>query len=137
MPVTVTELVWPVLMLGQLVFSRAGVKVRAGIDHAERGVADRSPLYWTFLRRHRPPIDRSLGWGHNSQWATDFRRDYRISDTTCLLNVDVRGDIDANDPADGDLMPLLTGPERRALVRHRSLLRTPGNRAALEKRNMG
>ena len=130
-PITVIELVWPGMMLGQMVFARAGVKVRAGAHHAEQGVADRSPLYWTFLRRHRPTIDLSLGWGHNSQWSTDFRRDYS-TDHAHHLNIDVTGDIDADDPADGDLTPLLTGADRRDLVRHRCLIRTPHDRQALD-----
>lgn len=130
-PITVSDLVWPGLMLGQMVFARAGVKVCAGVNHAQHGIADRSPLYWTFLRRHRPAIDLSLAWGSYSQWDTDFRRDYR-TDHVQHLNVDVTGDIDVNDPRDGDLPPLLTRSERRDLVRHRCLLRTPDNLAALE-----
>jgi hypothetical protein len=134
-PITVIETVWPGLMLGQLVFARAGVRVRAGANRAERGVADRSPLYWTFLRRHRPTDDLSIGWGHNSQWDTDFRRDYGTDDAH-YLNVDATGDIDANDPDDEDddhaPTPLLTGAERRDLLRHRCLLRTPDRRAALD-----
>ncbi|MFC9279059.1 hypothetical protein [Streptomyces collinus] len=76
-PIEIIELLWPGLMLGHLLFSRAGVRIRAGLKHAQRGVADRSPLYWTFLRRHRPTVDLSQGWGGNSQWRTDFRLDYR------------------------------------------------------------
>ncbi|WP_194908739.1 hypothetical protein [Catenulispora rubra] len=130
-PITVSDPVWPGLMLGQMVFARAGVKVRAGVNHAQRGIADRSPLYWTFLRRHRPAIDLSGAWGRYSEWDTDFRRDYR-ADHVQHLNVDVTGDVEADDPRDGDLPPLLTRSERRDLVRHRCLLRTPDNRAALE-----
>jgi len=33
-------------------------------------------LYFTYLRRSRPTCDLSHGWGSNSQWSTDFRRDY-------------------------------------------------------------
>jgi len=130
-PITVAELVWPGLMLGRLVFARAGVTVHAGANHAQRGIADRSPLYWTFLRRHRPTVDLSHGWGHNSQWDTDFRRDYRADDAQ-YLNIDVTGDIDADNPEDGEATPHLTGAERRDLVRHRCLLRTPVNHAALQ-----
>jgi hypothetical protein len=129
-PIRVTEVAWPGLWLGPLLFNRAGVRVRAGARHAERGVADRSPLYWAFLRRHRPTVDRSHGWGHNSQWRTDFRLDYRTP-TGGRVNADGYQDIDN---AEGDLSPdeeLLTSAERRELVRNRSLLRTPENVAAL------
>ncbi|MEV5801795.1 hypothetical protein [Streptomyces collinus] len=130
-PIEITEVLWPGLMLGQLLFTRAGVRIRAGIKHAQRGVADRSPLYWTFLRRHRPTVDLSQGWGSNSQWRTDFRLDYR---TTAGDRLNVAGDR----PIDGraDLHPdhpenlspeerLLTPGERRELLRHRCLLRSP------------
>lgn len=75
-PIEITEVFWPGLMLGQLLFNRAGVRIRASVEQAQRGVADRSPLYWTFRRRHRPAVDLSQGWGGNSQWRTDFRLDY-------------------------------------------------------------
>ncbi|MER5851332.1 hypothetical protein ABT126_31005 [Streptomyces sp. NPDC002012] len=61
-PIRITQIVWPGLMLGQLLFSRAGVRVRAGANHAQCGVADRPPLYWTYLRRHRSTVDLSHGW---------------------------------------------------------------------------
>ncbi|MGW1894926.1 hypothetical protein ACWCP6_32495 [Streptomyces sp. NPDC002004] len=128
-PIRITEVVWPGLWLGQLLFSRAGVRIRAGAHHAERGVADRSPLYWSFVRRYRPTVDLSLGWGHNSQWRTDFRLDYR---TQAGEHINAGGDEDID--AYGDLDPLsalLTPTERRQLVRNRCLLRTPSNAAAL------
>ncbi|MGH3626080.1 MAG: hypothetical protein ACRDRL_01335, partial [Sciscionella sp.] len=77
-PIEVTRVLWPGLMLGELVFSRAGVAVRAGAAHAVAGIADRSTLNEVFLRRHRDTSDGSLWWGHNSQWKTDFRRDYAV-----------------------------------------------------------
>ncbi|MFJ5774589.1 hypothetical protein [Streptomyces sp. NPDC093094] len=130
-PIEITEVLWPGLMLGRLLFDRAGVRIRAGVEHAQRGVADRSPLYWAFRRRHRPTIDLSQGWGHNSQWRTDFRLDYR---TPAGDRLNVAGDR----PIDGtaDLHPghpenlsleerLLTPGERRELLRHRCLLRAP------------
>ncbi|GAA4991762.1 hypothetical protein [Kitasatospora paranensis] len=130
-PIEVIEVLWPSLLLGDLVFGRAGVRVRAGARRAQRGVADRSPLYWSFRRRHRPTVDLSQGWGGNSQWRTDLRLDYRTSSGDRL---NVAGDR----PIDGDpelgpdhpenLSPeerLLTPLERRELLRHRCLLRTP------------
>ncbi|MFG1811588.1 hypothetical protein [Streptomyces sp. NPDC049040] len=128
-PIRVIDVVWPGLWLGPLLFSRAGVKVLAGARHAERGVADRSPLYWAFLRRNRPTVDLSHGWGHNSQWRTDFRLDHRTEAGECV-NAGGGEDIDAAAGADAP-GALLTPEERRLLLRHRCLLRTPSNAAAL------
>ncbi|MFJ9840168.1 hypothetical protein ACIRYZ_06800 [Kitasatospora sp. NPDC101155] len=130
-PIEILDVRWPGLMLGELLFSRAGVRVRAGAAHAERGVADRWPIYWTHRRAHRPTRDLSQSWGSNSQWRTDFRLDYRTPGGD-LLNVaedapiDGRPDLDPNDY--GNLGPeerLLTPAERRELLRHRTFLRTP------------
>ncbi|MFJ6437318.1 hypothetical protein [Streptomyces sp. NPDC091416] len=130
-PIAITEVLWPGLMLGRLLFNRSGVRIRAGVEHAQRGVADRSPLYWTFLRRHRPTVDLSQGWGSNSQWRTDFRLDYRTS-AGDRLNVagcrPIDGDADLDPGHPMNLSPeerLLTSGVRRELLRHRCLLRTP------------
>ncbi|MFF8373538.1 hypothetical protein ACF05W_32665 [Streptomyces lydicus] len=123
-PVEVTEVVWPGLRLGTLLFSRSGVRVRAGVRHAERGVADRSPLYWTFRRRHRPTVDQSLGWGHNSQWRTDFRLDYHLK-AGRKIHVDGSTDTDNIDRELDLAGGLLTPSERVELLRNRCLLRTP------------
>ncbi|MET8543238.1 hypothetical protein ABZW03_21695 [Kitasatospora sp. NPDC004799] len=134
-PIEVLDVRWPGLLLGELLFTRAGVRVRAGAAHAERGVADRFPLYWTFRRTHRPTRDLSQGWGGNSQWRTDFRLDYRTAGGD-RLNVAEAGAVDGR-PDLGpyrDLSPeerLLTAAERRELLRHRSLLRTPAAAAEL------
>jgi hypothetical protein len=78
-PIQVTGQAWPALLIGELVFTRAGVRVRAGSEHAVPGIADRSTLHWEFWRRHRTTRDLSSGWGSNSQWRTNFRRDYITS----------------------------------------------------------
>ncbi|MFJ8626065.1 hypothetical protein ACIRD3_24940 [Kitasatospora sp. NPDC093550] len=133
-PIEVLEVRHPGLMLGDLLFNRAGVRVRAGAAHAERGIADRFPLYWTFRRADRRTRDLSQGWGGNSQWRTDFRLDYRTP-AGDHLNVAEQGSVDGR-PDLGpyrDLTPeerLLTPAERRELLRHRCLVRTP--RAAAE-----
>jgi hypothetical protein len=129
-PIRITELVWPGLWLGPLLFSRAGVRIRAGANHAEHGVADRSPLYWTFLRRHRPTVDLSHGWGHNSQWRTDFRLDHRLP-VGARINADGYADIDTEAELDPTGAALLTPEERRQLLVHRCLVRTPSNAAAM------
>ncbi|MFH9351978.1 hypothetical protein [Kitasatospora sp. NPDC017646] len=130
-PIEILDIRWPGLMLGELLFNRAGARVRAGAAHAEHGVADRWPLYWTHRRAHRPTRDLSQGWGGNSQWRTDFRLDYRTP-VRDLLNVaedapiDGRPDLDPDDH--GNLGPderLLTPAERRELLRNRTFLRTP------------
>ena len=41
-----------------------------------KSIAERSTLYRAHKRDRRPTEALSLGWGHNSQWGTDFRRDY-------------------------------------------------------------
>src|SRR5260370_2696309 len=74
--IQVTGHAWPALMIGELVFTRAGVHVRAGSAHAVPGIADRSTLHWEYWRRHRTTSDGSFWWGHNSQWRTELRRDY-------------------------------------------------------------
>ncbi|MEU6257091.1 hypothetical protein [Streptomyces sp. NPDC047043] len=125
-PVRITGVVWPGLWLGPLLFGRAGVRVRAGVRHAERGVADRSPLYWAYRRRHRPTVDLSQGWGHNSQWRTDLRVDLRTA-----------AGAELNALADGDGIDVewtgsvLTPDERCELLRHRCLVRTPARAAEL------
>ncbi|WP_051818334.1 hypothetical protein [Streptomyces sp. NRRL S-1813] len=122
-PIQVTQVVWQGLMLGDLLFSRAGVRVRAGRKRALRGVADRFPLYWTFRSNYRPTVDESHGWGSHSQWATDFRLDYRTS-TSVQLNV--AGDAGIDVPGDlNEQAAQLTSGERRDLLRHRCLLRPP------------
>ncbi|MGW1564528.1 hypothetical protein ACWCQ1_50110 [Streptomyces sp. NPDC002144] len=126
-PIRITEVVWPGLWMGDLLFNRAGVRVRAGVRNAERGVADRSPLYWAHRRRHRPTVDQSMGWGHNSQWRTDIRVDLR-TENGYELNACARGDID---DTDGFTDAALTAEERRDLLRHRCLVRTPVNAAEL------
>ena len=85
-PVLIAEH-WPGAIVGSLLLARAGVTVRAGAHHIDAVVAARSGLYWAWWRRNRPTIDLSHGWGHNSEWATDFRRDYVI-DGHLHYNVD-------------------------------------------------
>lgn len=66
-----------------------------------------------------------MGWGQNSQWKADFRRDYLTVDAF-HLNVDGEADIDEpEDPPIG-----LTAEERRDLLRSRCLVRAPADDAA-------
>ncbi|MGW2253168.1 hypothetical protein ACWCXH_23640 [Kitasatospora sp. NPDC001660] len=130
-PIEVLALRRPGLMLGELLFSRAGARIRAGAAHAERGVADAWPIYWTFRRRHRPTVDLSQGWGSNSQWRTELRLDYRTPDGDHLnasegVAIDGYPDLPADHPENLDADDrLLTPAERRDLLRHRTFLRVP------------
>jgi len=118
-PVTVLEFKWPCVMLGNMMVSRAGVRVAAGTSLLVAGIADASTLYWTYLRSNRPHQDLSHGWGRNSQWRTAFRRDFIVGDTF-YYNVDGRNDL-ANEGDDEDSG--LTHSERVELVMHRCFVR--------------
>ena len=85
--ITVIEVKWPCLMLGDMLFSRAGVAVRGGQNHIRREIAQTSTLYWTYRRKYKKHNDLSHGWGSNSQWRTEFRRDYWV-DGRFFYNVD-------------------------------------------------
>lgn len=100
--------------------ARAGVTVRAGAHRLDPDVAARSCLYWTWWRRNRVARDLSHGWGHNSQWGTDFRRDYLVADEL-HYNVD-HATPPADNPADRDTD--LTPQDQRELVRYRHSLTT-------------
>ena len=118
-PVEITGTVWPGLMFGEMLFSRTGATVRAGAQHVVAGIADRSPLHGVFVRRYRDTSDGSLGWGSNSQWKTDFRRDY-LTDAAFHLDVDEEPDSDQDFLGEPTR---LTPAERSDLVRHRCLTR--------------
>jgi hypothetical protein len=121
-PITLVETVWPGYMLGIMLLSRAGVKVRGGANHILKEVAQNSTLYWTFRRRNRLVDDLSHGWGSNSQWRTTFRRDYQTA-MAFYYNVDEM-------PEEGiSTLPALyqnelTADERIELVRYRCFVKT-------------
>ncbi|MFI6649878.1 hypothetical protein ACIBI8_19960 [Streptomyces sp. NPDC050529] len=118
-PVEITGTVWPGLMLGEMLFSRTGVTVCAGASDLVAGIADLSPLHDVFMRRYRETSDGSMGWGSNSQWRTDFRRDY-VTDASFHFAVDEEPD------SDQDILGEprgLTPAERSDLVRYRCLTR--------------
>jgi hypothetical protein len=102
-------------MLGDMLFARAGVHVEGGADFVVKTFAERSAMFWTWMRCNRPTQDLSMGWGSNSQWRTDFRRDYILGDRA-HLNVDAR-------PAhmrDEELTP----EKRRELLLNRCFIKT-------------
>lgn len=118
-PIKIVARLWPPLMLGSMMFCRAGSIVSAGSAHAVKAVAEGSKLYWTFRRKDRPCNDLSHGWGSNSQWRTGFRRDYRSPLGFCY-NVDARRSLNAAvGPVDG-----VEASAMIELVRNRGLIRT-------------
>ena len=96
--ISVTEFLWPGMMLGNMLFSRAGVRVNGGSDWLNCAIATTSTLYWAFRRKYRPHQDLSHGWGGNSQWRTRFRRDYHIGENY-YFNVDGKNDLSADQSA--------------------------------------
>lgn len=119
-PIRPTAALWPGLMLGEMLFARAGVRVRAGTDHAVAGVADCSTLHDSYLRRHRFALDESFGWGTNSQWKTDFRRDYR---TAAADHLNVDGDREfGEEPQKWGRRPDIPLDLEASLLRNRCLL---------------
>ncbi|KAB2348014.1 hypothetical protein [Actinomadura rudentiformis] len=123
--VTLEEVLWPGFWFGDLLFSRAGVRVRAPRHLIDAAVATTSTLYFASRREPRPTSDLSHGWGSNSQWRTSFHRFY--SDEEGLhLNWD--GEVDIGEdpprrPADqlDDDGPL---DQRRELLLHRCFVRS-------------
>lgn len=125
--VTVEEVLWPGLWFGDLLFSRAGVRVRAPQHLIDATVATTSTLYFTFRRDPRPTADLSHGWGSNSQWRTSFSRFYS-DDEGLHLNWDGEVDIATDPPApragwpEDEVEPL---EQRRELLLHRCFVRGP------------
>lgn len=122
-PVQIYEQLWPELMLGQMIFSRAGVSVLAGRSHIIKEVAEQSTLYFSFRRANRKTSDLSKGWGSNSQWRTDFRRDYQAGNTR-IYNVDGINQLKANGSSSTDKDGLTAG-ERIEHCKFRCFVVTP------------
>lgn len=129
--VVITQEDWPGYLMGELLLSRAGVAVRVGPTSGIDAMAARSNLYFTYQRRFRATVDLSKGWGSNSQWRTDFRRDY-ASNGLLIYNIDGRYLLDETYEArvwaeeranvrDGDGLSL---EDRISMLRHRYLVRT-------------
>jgi hypothetical protein len=92
-PITLLRELWPGLTLGPMVFSRAGVEVSGGAEVLDPELATTSMLYWTNHRCRRPCDDLSMGWGANSSFYTEFRRDLVIGGKA-YLQVDAPEDSD-------------------------------------------
>jgi hypothetical protein len=116
-PIRVLKQAWPALMLGDMMFCRAGVTVSGGSDLIVKGIAERSKLYWTFRRKDRPYADQSHEWGSNSQWRTALRRDYQAP-TEFHYNVDAEESLNA-EAREGDSVEVMI-----ELVRNRCLIKS-------------
>jgi hypothetical protein len=132
-PIAVERTLWPGLMFGDMLFSRSGVVVSGGIKHVVKETAENSTLYFTYQRLDRKTNDLSMGWGHNSQWRTAFRRDYECAGRW-FYNVDGKNSLsDAAAPAiGGELGRMiaaenLTPRERIELCRNRCFVVTKKN----------
>ena len=116
--IQLSDLHWPGIQLGGLMFCRAGVSVAAGRRLVNKSVLESSRLYWTYRRKDRPYNDQSHGWGHNSQWRTRLRRDY-FADGCYNYNVD--GDQSLNQITN-ELVDEIPTDAMIELVRNRSLI---------------
>lgn len=115
-PPSLVEQLWPGAVVGGLVLVRSGVVVRAGANRLDPAVAAKSCLYWAWWRRNRLVRDLSHGWGSNSQWGTEFRRDYVVGDEL-HYNVDLR--LNPQMSRTGDEVSDLPFEDRRELLRWR------------------
>ena len=122
-PISVVGSQWPGFMYGEMLFSRSGVRVRGGADFVRKNVAEASTLYFTHRRLNRPTEDLSMGWGHNSQWRTAFRRDYEINGQL-LFNVDGKKSLLRESKTDSVDDYGLTVPDRIELCMNRCFVRT-------------
>lgn len=132
-PASLLETLWPTFLLGHMLFCRAGVRIRAGSHVVCKDIAEHSRMYWAYRHSNRRPVDLSHGWGSNSQWATDFRRDY-VTGEAYVYNVDGRIDLNEDgrvfniygwgeiDEADA---PYNTRPVLIELLTHRCFTLTP------------
>lgn len=71
---------WPGWMFGEMLFARAGVRVRCSPGTFDKQIAENSRMYFAYRWERRKASDLSHGWGSNSQWSTSFRRDYDSGD---------------------------------------------------------
>lgn len=89
--IVIKEQLYPMIMFGDLQFSRAGVIV---YDHSsiDKNLAENSEMYFVNRRDNRKCHDLSHGWGHNSRWRTDFVRNYETANEW-KFNVDGKIDL--------------------------------------------
>ena len=118
---------WPGLRFGDLVFARCAKSVRChrSLGIVE-GIADKSMLHFTNARRGRRCNDLSHGWGHNSLWRTNFRRNYATRGIA-FYNVDGPLDIGTRNPSlerSGHPPAELPLDQAREILMHRGFVQT-------------
>jgi hypothetical protein len=118
-PIEIISHMWPAAVLGDLLLGRGGVTVRAGSNLVVPNVGERSTLYFEYWRRGRVTSDLSMGWGSNSQWGTEFRRDY-LTDRRFVYNFD--GTVQPGRDVEALTSALLTEQQDIELVTHRCFL---------------
>lgn len=114
--------IWPGLMFGDRLFSRSGVDVIGGRKHVVKEIAEQSTLYFAHRRLNRKTRDLSQGWGSNSQWRTDFRRDYQFGGTW-IYNADGKNFLNAQAVSEQD-RDGLSREQRVELCRNRCFIKT-------------
>ncbi len=107
-PVVIEQQFWPGLQFGELLFSRADVRIRCPRSVADKEVAENSTLYFTHRRLNRKTKDLSLGWGHNSQWRTKFHRFYEDAEhyyfnVEGTIDLNRVGEVTSEDDPNGDI----------------------------------
>jgi hypothetical protein len=117
----VEHVYWPGLMFGDMLFSRAGVRVRGRAGVFVKEIAENSTLYFTNRRYRRLTEDPSHGWGSSSRWATRFRRDYQ-TDTHFHFNVDGEHLLTGDQPTSRLVLCNQTALERLTLEEQIELL---------------
>ncbi len=122
-PISVCRSVWPGLTFGEMIFSRSGVVVKGGSAYINKHIAESSTLYFSHRRLHRKTDDLSIGWGSNSQWRTNFRRDYS-TDGRNIFNIDGKNCLSVCDTAVDD-RDGLTNCDRIELCRNRCFIVSP------------
>lgn len=68
---------YPALFLGNLLINRGGATITLPDEQYPIQEIKTAPIYWAYTRNNREAHDLSHGWGHNSQWRTSFRFDFR------------------------------------------------------------
>ncbi|MFZ6712538.1 tetratricopeptide repeat protein [Undibacterium sp. TC9W] len=115
--VEIVETLWPEIMLGNMMFSRAGVRVRAPRHLLTKGIADRHCLYWCYAR------DLRTSSCHESDSdSIAFRRDFDLGDRYAY-NVDGGSKFEITDltnPFEADFVDSdMSVEERISLLRYR------------------
>lgn len=126
--IAVEQVLWPGYRWGDLLFSRAGVHVRAPRRLVDPVVATTSTLHFTHRRQPRNTHDPSHGWGSNSQWRTPCRLFYDDADGLHFnWNAEIDIAVDHPRPPRGRFDPNDNRPveRRRELLTNRCFIRAP------------